>query len=263
MTGQVLHEEFNEFRMSPYYWLLDTANGAHDTVANFKDGIKRDASLYPILRTALLSIAEILVVSLEKTHASSLRTPYLAILTDDVVRDPTVVDHTLDDDDDDDDDDALHPKAKHLRLDPLGGETSTIIESRRDSNESGIDSNDGRPKSIITCPLNIPAILSAETSSMDPQEDGRRSRTHRTSNEDHAGRQLIISPGLNSCSTNDDESEDIVSFTEILNRIEVTIRKRRHYGNPNTYQSFLSERTRTGKDLRDVRTTGMRMGDYL
>jgi hypothetical protein len=52
--------------------------------------------------------------------------------------------------------------------------------------------------------------------------------------EDHAGRQLIISPGLNSCSTNDDESEDIVSFTEILNRIEVTIRKRRHYGNPNT-----------------------------
>jgi hypothetical protein len=54
--------------MSPYYWLLDTANGAHDTVANFKDGIKRDASLYPILRTALLSIAEILVVSLEKTR---------------------------------------------------------------------------------------------------------------------------------------------------------------------------------------------------
>jgi hypothetical protein len=44
-----------------------------------------------------------------------------------VVRDPTVVDHTLDDDDDDDDDDALHPKAKHLRLDPLGGETSTIM----------------------------------------------------------------------------------------------------------------------------------------
>jgi hypothetical protein len=25
-----------------------------------------------------------------------------------------------------DDDDALHPKAKHLRLDPLGGETSTL-----------------------------------------------------------------------------------------------------------------------------------------
>jgi hypothetical protein len=30
-------EELNEFRMSPYYWhFLDTANGAHDTVANFK-----------------------------------------------------------------------------------------------------------------------------------------------------------------------------------------------------------------------------------
>jgi hypothetical protein len=49
-----------------------------------------------------------------------------AILTDDVVRQPTVVDHTLDDDDHDDDDDALHPKAKHRRLDPLGGETSTL-----------------------------------------------------------------------------------------------------------------------------------------
>jgi hypothetical protein len=65
--------------VSPYYWhFLDTANGAHDTVANFKDGIKRDASLYPILRTALLSIAEILVVSLEK-HASSLGHTYLAL----------------------------------------------------------------------------------------------------------------------------------------------------------------------------------------
>jgi hypothetical protein len=93
-----------------------------------------------------------------------------------VVRQPTVVDHTLDDDDDDDDDDALHPKAKHRRLDPLGGETSTLS-----SNLAVILTN---PESIQTMgdqeyyhmPVEHPAIV-GKTSSMDPQEDDRRSRT--------------------------------------------------------------------------------------
>jgi hypothetical protein len=35
-------------------------------------------------------------------------------------------------------------------------------------------------------PVEHPTILSADFS-MDPQEDGRRSRTHRTSGEDHDG----------------------------------------------------------------------------
>jgi hypothetical protein len=94
MTGQVLHEEFNEFRMSPYYWhFLDTANGAHDTVANFKDGIKRDASLYPILDGALIDCGDIGGVAREDARVIFKDTLPRAILTDDVVATP-VVDHT-------------------------------------------------------------------------------------------------------------------------------------------------------------------------
>jgi hypothetical protein len=44
--------------------------------------------------------------------------------------------------------------AKNLRLDPLGGETSTpIIKSRLDPNESGIDSNDGETKEYHRMPV--------------------------------------------------------------------------------------------------------------
>jgi hypothetical protein len=85
---------------------------------------------------------------------------------------PHVIDHTLDDDDDDD----LHPKAKNLCLDPLGGETSTpIIQSRHDSDESRIDSDDGKTKEYHHMPVEHPSDLVVQTFLIDPrQEDGQR-----------------------------------------------------------------------------------------
>jgi hypothetical protein len=114
-------------------------------------------------------------------------------------------------------------------LDPLGGETSTpIIKSRHDSNESGIDSNDGETKEYH----HEPAL--GKTFLMDPQEDGQCFRTRivraiedhdgeladnptRTyivrAIEDHDGEPADTPTRIEFlCSINDDESEEIVAY---------------------------------------------------
>jgi hypothetical protein len=49
---------------------------------------------------------------------------------------------------------SRYPKATSLRLEPLGGETSTpIIESRHGSNDSGIDSDNGETKEYHRIPV--------------------------------------------------------------------------------------------------------------
>jgi hypothetical protein len=94
-------------------------------------------------------------------------------------------------------------------LDPLGGETSTpIIKSRHDSNESGIDSNDGETKEYHHEPAFDKTFL------MDPQEDGQCFRTRIVrAIEDHDGEPADTPTRIEFlCSINDDESEEIVAY---------------------------------------------------
>jgi hypothetical protein len=82
------------------------------------------------------------------------------ILTSDVNWDPAALDDTIDDD------------AKNPRLDPLGGETSTpITKSRHDSNESGINSNDGETKEYHHMPGFHASDLVGKALVMDPKKD--------------------------------------------------------------------------------------------
>ena len=118
---------------------------------------------------------------------------------------------------------ALDPNAKNLRLDPLGGETSTpIIKSRHDSNESGIDSNDGETKEYHRMPVFHASGTVGKTFLMDPQEDGQRFRArivraiedHDAETADNPDRIQFL------CSINDDAFEEIIAYNDILNHIE-------------------------------------------
>jgi hypothetical protein len=114
---------------------------------------------------------------------------------------------------------ALDPKAKNLRLDPLGGETSTpiIIKSRHDS-----DSGENKEYQHTPMPVFHPSDLVGRTFLMDPQENGQRFRArivraienHDGDIEDNPTRIQFL------CSVNDDESEEIIAYNEILNHIE-------------------------------------------
>jgi hypothetical protein len=74
-------------------------------------------------------------------------------------------------------DNTLDDNAKNPRLDPLVGETSTpITKSRHDSNESGIDSNDGETKEYHHMPVFHPSVLVGKALLMDPHKDGHRFR---------------------------------------------------------------------------------------
>jgi hypothetical protein len=84
------------------------------------------------------------------------------IVTSDATWDPAVLEDTLDDD------------PKNPRLDPLSGETSTpITRSRHDSNESGIDSDDGETKEYH------PSDLVGKALVMDPKKAVYRFRDDR------------------------------------------------------------------------------------
>jgi hypothetical protein len=65
--------------------------------------------------------------------------------------------------------DTSDPKATNLRLDSLGGGTSTrIIKSHHDSNESSIDFDDGETKENHRMPVGGKVLF------MDLQEDGQQ-----------------------------------------------------------------------------------------
>jgi hypothetical protein len=114
---------------------------------------------------------------------------------------------------------ALDPKARHLRLDPISGETSipAIIKSRHES-----DSSDNKEYQCTPMPVFHPSDLVGKTFLMDPMEDGQPLRArivraieaHDGEIEDNPTRIQFL------CSINDDESEEIITYNEILNHIE-------------------------------------------
>jgi hypothetical protein len=118
---------------------------------------------------------------------------------------------------------ALDPTTKNRRLDPLDGEISNpIIKSRHDSNESGLDLNDGETQEYHHMPVFDSSDLIGKTFLMDPQEDGQlfRARIVRAI-EDHDGATAHNPSRVKFlCSINDDESEEIIAYNEILNYIE-------------------------------------------
>jgi hypothetical protein len=105
------------------------------------------------------------------------------------------------------------PKATIQRLDPLGGETYTpIIKSLHDSNETGIDSNDGETKEYQHMPVAGKSLL------IDPQEDGQHCRISIVRAIEDRDGETADTPTRTEllCSSNDDASEKI----EILSHIE-------------------------------------------
>jgi hypothetical protein len=116
---------------------------------------------------------------------------------------------------------ALNSTAKTLRLDPISGETSipVIIKSRHDS-----DSRENKEYQHTPMPVFHPSNLVDKTFLTDLQEDRQRLRAcivraiedHDGEIEDNPTRIKFL------CSINDDdESEEIITYNEILNHIEV------------------------------------------
>ena len=110
---------------------------------------------------------------------------------------------------------ALDNKSKNLRVDPLGGENPPLIL------KSKSDSKDGENKTH-TMPVFDPHDLAGKTFLMEPEEDGQRFRARIVrAIEDHEGK-LDNNPDRIKflCSINDDETEEIISYNEILRHIE-------------------------------------------
>jgi hypothetical protein len=98
---------------------------------------------------------------------------------------------------------------------------------------------------------------------MDIQEDDRRSLMSRAIEDHDGGRRLmIISPGLEFTSTfNDDESEDIVSFTGSSTALTDDSDDDITYGNPNVLTALQSPPVRTHPTGKDLRTTSRILGE--
>jgi hypothetical protein len=113
--------------------------------------------------------------------------------------------------------DTSDPKATNLRLDSLGGETSTpITKSHHDSNESSIDFDDGETKENHRMPVAGKVLL------IDLQEDGQQKADDPIvrAMEDDDG-ETADNPTRTAllCSITDEKSEEIMD-TEIPSYIE-------------------------------------------
>ena len=127
---------------------------------------------------------------------------------------------------------ALVPAERNLRMDPLGGETTTpIIKSRQDLDENGETKknpnggDNGETSNMPKIPVFYPAGIVGCTFFLDPKEDGHYSRAHFvraiTEQDDELAQDPTKPKFLCSISVEVEEHEEILHCADdVLNHIE-------------------------------------------